>query len=293
MKRLWLFAACLGLLVVACNLTGARTAAKPVQVVRHSLSTPPVEASTSTAASLTQPLPATLRTCAELLTTGHRWLETVPDYTAVFRKQERVGDELHPLEVTELKLRHAPFSVAMTWNDNGRIVYYREGHDRNRMTVRMGGWKRRFGWVHLDPHSTLAMNESRYPITDAGIMRLTEQLQERFAPYLDHAEGVRCEWLPDEAIGGRRCRVFTVEYASTAVNPDYRKTLVWLDTEWSVPLSVQNFDWQTDDPSNPEGLVEYYVYENIHLANHLADSDFTVDGQTPVAEVAETRLGQP
>jgi hypothetical protein len=182
---------------------------------------------------------------------GRAWLQSVPDYTAVFHKQERVADVLCEPDTIDLKLRHSPFSVAMSWRENGRVVIYCDGFNENRITVRLGGWKRRLGWFHLDPHSTLAMQEARYPVTDVGLLRLTDQLLERFQPYLDRTDGVQCEWLADQFIGGRLCRVFEAEYASSAVNPDYRKSILWLDREWSVPLDLHDVDFTVEGLTTP------------------------------------------
>lgn len=283
-----------GLLVAVGYALSQPVASKPAPVVVQTLPLTPVEApSESPVIAVNAPIspPVTLRDCADRLAQGRTWLQSVPEYTAVFRKQERVGSQLHPLEVTELKLRHVPFSVALKWPDNGRIVFYRNGVDQNRITVRLGGWKQRFGWIHLDPHSNLALQESRYPVTDVGLLRLTEQLLDRFVPYLDRADGVHCEWRTDDFVGGRLCRVFLTEYASAVVNPDYRKSIVWLDAEWSVPLAVENFDWETGDSSNPEGLVEYYAYENIQLLPSLAEGDFSISGTSVAAPDVAAKPG--
>ncbi|MFO0918485.1 MAG: DUF1571 domain-containing protein [Planctomycetaceae bacterium] len=234
--------------------------------------------------------PVTLHDGAELLRQGHRWLKTIPDYRAVFRKQERVHGVLCEPETIQLKVRQAPFSVSMAWDDCGRQVYYRDGLNDNRLTVKMGGWKGRLGWINLDLHSTLALQYARYPVTDAGLLRLTEQLIERFEPYEQRTDGVVCAWQPEELIGGRNCRVFVVEYASSAVNPDYRRSVVWLDQEWLIPLAVENFDWDISNTENPTGLVEHYVYEEIHLEQGLSDLDFTHDAR-PVAETVSEVTG--
>jgi hypothetical protein len=282
MKRLVFAAVCLGLLAVAGSLIGVRTAATPVLLERHVLA----DAAAQERNGSDEP-PVTPRACVWLLLQGRDWLKTVPDYSADFRKQERIGEELHPLEIMDLKLRHEPFSVAMNWHENGRRICYRDGFNQNRLSVRLGGWKRRLGWINLDPNSSMAMQQSRYPITDVGLLRLTEQLLERLDPYLDRTEGVRCAWLADEAVSGRRCRVFTVDYADPAVNPDYRQSVIWLDAERNIPLSVQNFDWQSHDPTNPAGLVEFYIYENLRFSSGLQDADFTAEGEpASSAEVA-------
>jgi hypothetical protein len=128
------------------------------------------------------------------------------------------------------------------------------------------------------------MQQSRYAITDVGLMRLTEQLLEKFEPYVE-ANGVHCEWQPDAEIGGRLCRVFHVEYDSPDINEEYRQSTVWLDREWNVPLCVKNTDWNVT-PSNPEGLIEYYVYEDVRLDRKLTDRDFAVDALSPTSVAA-------
>lgn len=228
-------------------------------------------------------LPVELSDGVVALKAGKLWLASVPDYTAVFHRHERVQGTLRDPETTDLKLRHQPFSVTMVWRHDGRTAHYLDGANSNRVAVRLGGWKRRLGWINLNPDGTTAMAQSRYAITDVGLMRLTEQLLEKFSPYVD-AAGVRCTWLPDEAIDGRPCRVFHVEYESAQVNPDYRLTTVWLDREWNVPLCVKNLDWEMDD-SNPDGLLELYVYEQVRLNANLTDRDFTADAP-PDANVA-------
>ena len=220
--------------------------------------------------------PATLAGCIALLNQGREWLRKQPDYTATFRRQERVGGVLGEMETTELKFRNQPFSVTMFWldgDDKGQIAHYQEGMDRDRVAVRMGGWKRRLGWLHIHPYSRLAMEESRYAITDVGMLKLADQWIERCEPYLDRTEGIHCRWEKDAVIGDRAARTFTIEYGSEAVNPLYRKSTVWLDKEWSAPLAVRNDDWQIDEV-NPEGLMEYYVYEDVRFNRGLCDKDF-------------------
>lgn len=227
-----------------------------------------------------------LQECSEKLRRGQAWLRTVPAYTATFRKQERLGDQLHDENTIELKLRHQPFSVSMHWLDEGRVVYYRDGHNENRMTVKMGGWKGRLGWINLDPHSRLALSEARYPVTQVGLVALIDELLRQWEPFSDRADGVLCEWLEDERVGGRPCRVFRVNYAGPEVFAEYRQSTVWLDREHSVPLRVLNYDWERHDPANPDGLVEHYVYENVDFDAKLVEADF----QLPNGKVTKSHI---
>ena len=57
--------------------------------------------------------------------------------------------------------------------------------------------------------------------------------------------------------------------------------------EWSIPLAVQNFDWHSDEPGNAEGMVEFYVYENLRFTKDLQDTDFAPEGSAEAkSEVA-------
>ena len=116
-----------------------------------------------------------------LLEKGCRNLESVPDYTTTFSKQEFVGGELSENQVINLKCRHKPFSVYMKWivGDKGQELLYVNGQNDDKMLVKMGGLKGRLvPTLKLDPTGSLAMKESRYPITKAGIMALAETIIE-------------------------------------------------------------------------------------------------------------------
>jgi hypothetical protein len=233
-----------------------------------------------------EPLPpATVAACLARLKKGCEWLKQQPDYTAIFRRQERVGADVLEPESIELKLRNRPFSVTMIWlegDDKGQIAHYQEDANRGRIAARLAGWKRRLGWLHANPHSSLAMEDSRYPITDVGMLRLAERWLESLAPYADRTDGVHCRWDPETMIGDRKTHPFTVEYDSPEVNPSYRKSTVWFDQEWSAPLATLNYDWQRDE-ANPEGFMERYAYERIQFQCGLTDKDFAWQTDDAVA----------
>src|SRR5262249_11735785 len=114
-----------------------------------------------------------------LLDLGKHRIEDFPDYTATFLKQERVDGVLRDLETIQLKLRHKPFSVYMKWlegGDEGRQVLFVEGQNDDKLQVRLGGIKSRLPVVKLKPTDSLAMQESRHPITEMGLLELTSQV---------------------------------------------------------------------------------------------------------------------
>src|SRR5260370_4648324 len=133
-----------------------------------------------------------------LLELGKRRLESIPDYTATFLKQERVnGEDLQDLQTIELKLRHEPFSVYMKWTeggDVGRQVLYVDGHD---MLVRLGGKKGKLlPVIPLDPTGSRAMAESRHPATEMGLLHLIDVLLKYRKRAFTLTQGARSDMLP-------------------------------------------------------------------------------------------------
>ncbi|HMC11500.1 MAG TPA: DUF1571 domain-containing protein, partial [Pirellulaceae bacterium] len=115
-----------------------------------------------------------------LLEVGKHRIERFPDYSATFIKQERVeGSDLQEVQSIQLKLRHKPFGIYMKWlegGDVGRELLHVEGQYDEKMLVRLGGIKKRLPLLKLDPTGSLAMQESRHPVTEMGLALLADQI---------------------------------------------------------------------------------------------------------------------
>lgn len=220
-----------------------------------------------------------------MLEQGRARLEKIGDYTATFIKQERIdGSDLQDVHTIHMKVRHEPFSVYMKWlvGPVGQEVLYVNGQHDNRMLVKKGG---RMGKllpvVKLDPTGTLAMAESRHPVTDAGLLTLTVQIVKYSTRDVELQEGITCRMIRTQ-IHNRRCHCFFVDYASTQVDPLYRKSITYIDEELSIPIYIKNFAWPSESGSaaagesqNPdEDLIEYYAYTDIQFDRRLAESEF-------------------
>ena len=109
-----------------------------------------------------------------ILQDGARFLENVDTYTTVFRKRERINGDLSGMQTIEMKVRHEPsFSIYMKWKngDAGRQVLFNEEYEDRKMVVKLGGLRGRLlPAIKLEPNSATAMSESRYPITEAGLL---------------------------------------------------------------------------------------------------------------------------
>jgi hypothetical protein len=225
-----------------------------------------------------------LRLHVALLDLGRHRIGDLPDYTATFVKQERVDGALQDLQTLQLKLRHQPFSVYMKWlegGDEGRQVLFVQGENDDQLQVRLGGIKSRLPVIHLEPAGTTAMQESRHPITEMGLLHLASQVHKYRSRDCSLKRGVRWEMLPDQRHFDRDCDCWIVEYDGPEVEPIYRKMITYVDKELALPISVRNFGWpdegvETSDAAalDEATLIEYYGYTEIQFETRLSDADF-------------------
>lgn len=213
-------------------------------------------------------------------------LQTIPDYVATFTRQERVGGKLLTRESTDLKVRHAPFSVYMKWNegsDIGRELLYVEGLNDNRMLVKKGGQVgEMLPTFKVDPTSDLAMKESRYPVTTSGLLKLVEKILEFSSRDAKLDEGVACQFLPEQKIDGRMCYVIRTDYDCAEVDPEYRTSLIFVDKATALPLCVKNYGWSercgapesADDKLTDDTLIEFYAFTGLRYQSRLGEAEF-------------------
>ena len=226
---------------------------------------------------------ATLKRKVALLNQGEKFLAGIDCYTATLSKQEMVGNELLDEHVMQLKCRQKPFSVYLVWTtgDTGREVIFVEGENDGKMIAHDGGWKARLPAFNLDPNCRLAMRDSRYPVTSAGFAALTTLMLDVHREDLAKNVGLAsCRAEENQTFGGRPCTVFTTEYSSQASSPTYRKSITYIDNEWSLPVHSMHFEWpaagQNSDKANLDDstLIESYSFTNVDLACQLSDRDF-------------------
>lgn len=217
-----------------------------------------------------------------LLEKGNQFLEGLSGYTALLRKQEMVGNELLAEQAIEFKCRHQPFSVYLHWvvGDVGREVIYIEGKNNGKMIAHDGGWKARLPAFSLDPEGRLAMRDARCPVTTAGILYLTETMLSIHQDDLATSNVASCDVETDQPFDGRACTVFTTKYKSPAGSPDYRKSVTYIDDEWSIPVYSRHYEWPTsntdlnDAELDDATLIESYSFSEIQMKPPLTDRDF-------------------
>jgi hypothetical protein len=217
-----------------------------------------------------------------LLQDARAKLQTIPDYFATFVRQERVGRNLQDRETTELKVRHAPFSVYMKWHegsDVGREILFVDGQNDGRMIVSPGNV---LPTVKLDPSGDLAMRGSRHPVTEAGVLNLVNQILGYCDRDLKLDEGVGCQFLADQKFDGRLCYVIRTDYSCAEIDAEYRSSLIFLDKETLVPVCVKNYGWpdkcgapaSAGDQMTDATLVEFYAYTGFRYHVRLPEGEF-------------------
>jgi len=227
----------------------------------------------------------TLRLKIKELEQGLDFLDTIPTYALTLTKQEVVNGDLLDPHVMLLKYRRQPFSVYLRWlaGDEGREVLYVEGTHNNRLLGHDGGWRARIPAFYVSPHSSLAMRDSRYPVTAAGFQGLIEIMLEIHKNDLTKDNVASCELDSSAQFDGRPCDAFTTIYKARETSPTYRKSTTWFDREWHVPLKSIHYEWPkaneslSDSELDPATLIESYEFTEVDFHPGLQDIDFTRD----------------
>ncbi|TWT57461.1 hypothetical protein KOR42_08220 [Thalassoglobus neptunius] len=222
-----------------------------------------------------------LKVTSAILKKGIESFESVPDYTASFYKQERMNGVLGDGQTIELKMKHEPFSVYMKWesgDSRGQQLIYVDGQNDDKLLVQPGGIKGRLtGVMKLDPTGTMAMSQSRHPVTKAGLIGLAHSILEYQSKDVERASGFVCELRDDQEFEGRPCYLYICEYDSPEINPLYRKSVIYVDQELSMPVCVKNFTWGKDvnpETIDEETLLEFYAYTDLQIQQKLGVADF-------------------
>ena len=138
--------------------------------------------------------------------------------------------------------------------------------------------------ISLNPTGSLAMKHSRYPVTKAGLLELTKITRQHRQADLKLEAGVTAKLLDHQKLNGRDCQCLVVEYAKPEFAPDekkeYRKTLVYFDSETKLPICVRCYGWPEKiadaDPQKLDQttLLELYAYKSIDFEAQVLNDDF-------------------
>lgn len=203
--------------------------------------------------------------------------ENIADYTARLVKTEFYNGSLKPVEHIDLKLRHQPFSVYMSFlspeDSKGQEALYVEGRYDNKLLGHAGsGFRARFGTVELKPDGAIAMAGQRYPITRVGMRNLLLRLIE--VAELD-ARRDECDvkYFRSAKMDGRPCLCIQVEHPQPRDYFRFHLARIFIDRDLQLPVRYESFTWPSRPGGEPE-LIERYSYTNVQTNVGLTDVDF-------------------
>lgn len=194
------------------------------------------------------------------------------DYSATFVKKEMVG-KIAKSGRMEVKIRHEPFSVYMKFIDPhaGREVIFVEGAYGGEMQVHETGFASMLGTISLDPKGSMAMSESRYPVTMVGIKTMVEQLLEQWLAE-SRATTPSVQYYPNAKLGSLACRAIESTHAAPQAGLLFHKTRLYLDASNALPVRLQQY--QFGRRGGQPVLVEDYAYLNMKTDNGFTNVDF-------------------
>lgn len=228
---------------------------------------------------------ANIQECLTALSAGREFFNGVPDYTVMFHKRERIGGDLQDPQTIQLKIQQKPhFAVYMKWQnfERGRQLLYSDQYDDGCIVVKFGGMKRFLPSVRLEPNSSLAMSESRYPATTAGILGMIGQIAKHREQDMKTKPKMICT-RTDVEFDGRPGVQYFFHYNDPSCHKIYRKSYVTIDKEYQIPVDVRNYTWSnhseglSDAQLDAQTLIEQYSFTQLNVTTQLANTDFSRD----------------
>jgi Protein of unknown function (DUF1571) len=197
------------------------------------------------------------------------------DYTCTFMKRERIDGRLTPYHVMTMKARTNPTSIYFKFQkpNRGREAIYVQGRNDGRIVAHdVGLGKFLAGTMHLDPRGSMAMEENRHPVTEAGIGALIDTVAKHWTLELKPGESV-VTFHPNSRVGNHPCTMIETVHPKHGPNYLFHKVKLYIDQEHGLPIRFEAYDWPKHPNAAPE-LVEEYTYLDLRTNVGLRDHDF-------------------
>jgi len=130
----------------------------------------------------------------------------------------------------------------------------------------------------LDPTGLIAMQGQRHPVSELGIVKLTEQLISRGKKDLKNPS-IKIHSRQDYEFDGQEARMITVIRDQPLSEPDdFQKAEIIMDLERNLVLSFRSYvKAETED--NGYQLTESYSYFDLQTNVQLTESDFDITNE--------------
>ena len=196
--------------------------------------------------------------------------EGVADYLCLYQKEERAisnGEK----QTIRLSFRK-PLDVRLEWlDDQGKVdqtAVYRQGFNDGKVLARQSSLLGALaGKLRLDPNESLALSDSRHPITEVGLGKIIESaLKDAANPRISSS------FTGEETLEGRPSYKF--EFTATGNEAvggleAARKALIWVDREWKLPVKLELYD-------GANTLLERHRFKQVSINQKLSDKTFTL-----------------
>ena len=206
-----------------------------------------------------------------LLTQMESSYARVEDYAAAFHKQERVDGKLLPEQTILLKFQK-PLKVYLKWIKDphrDREALYVQGKDDNKVIAHEGGILG-FVTLSLDPRGSIAMKDSRHPITDIGFDHLLKMLRKDIQTAVEHDE-LEIIRIVEEPFHNRPSIVVEARSIPRGGRKYYASRMVLhVDKELMLPVGAAFYD-------DRDELFENYAYTDVRLNVGFTPNDFDRD----------------
>ena len=200
-------------------------------------------------------------------------LENITDYTGTFHKDVIVGKQRvrHQLKI---KVREKPFSVYLKFvtPDAGREVIYVDGKNNGQLLTHGVGLEAIVGTLELDPTGSIAMQDSRYPVTMFGMRKMLRKVIAQWQAELTTSDAV-VKFYPNARIGSLECRVVQSSHARRQSNVKFHMTRMYVAKKSGLPVRVEQFAFPVKTGARPV-MLEQYSYLDIRKSVGLKAIDF-------------------
>lgn len=222
----------------------------------------------ATAAAAIADARAVIASCRETYRSG------VKDYICDFHKRERVDGKMVSPHQMHMKARNQPSSIYFKFvtPNKGREAIYHPGKFGPKLVAHDVGLGRLLaGTLHLDPKGSMAMDENRHPVSEAGLGSMLDTVSERWQIELSPEESVMVVDR-DANFEGKPC--IKIDSIHTERRPDFffHKVTLFIDKGLNLPVRFEAYDWPKADGTLD--LVEEYTYRNLKVNAGLAEIDF-------------------
>jgi len=204
----------------------------------------------------------------------------VQDYTCLFTSQQRVGNEMTPIQESRVRFRENPYSVDMTWTKNAtaaeRALYvksaWKDGRGRELAWFKPAGAiiKLLVPKIKQRVDGVRAKAASRRTLNQFGFRR-TLDLIIKYAKLGQDNGDLKLAYVGEGAIDNRPTYVFERRLPFNGHEQPYPDRLLryHIDQKWLVPIACFSY---ADRGGND--LLGSYVFSDVRFNVGLDDDDF-------------------